>query len=118
MIVWANLIRCLLVGLVAVQIAIGLPNIILFVTALLIMGVGRFVGSGLSASMPHTVARDSLVGANALATTSGAIATAAAAATPSPCAGCSATRTAGWPSSPRRCCCSISPPPSSRPGSG
>ena len=76
-IVWANLIRCLLVGLVAVQIAIGLPNIILFVTALLIMGVGRFVGSGLSASMPHTVARDSLVGANALATTSGAIATAA-----------------------------------------
>lgn len=76
-IVWANLIRCLLVGLVAVQIATGLPNIILFVTALLIMGVGRFVGSGLSASMPHTVAQDSLVGANALATTSGAIATAA-----------------------------------------
>lgn len=76
-IVWANLIRCLLVGIVAVQIAAGLPNIVLFVTALLIMGVGRFVGSGLSASMPHTVAKDSLVGANALATTSGAIATAA-----------------------------------------
>ena len=48
----------------------------LFITALLIMGVGRFVGSGLSASLPHTVAQDSLVGANALATTAGAVATA------------------------------------------
>ena len=76
-IVWANLLRCLLVGIVAVQIAAGLPSIVLFITALLITGVGRFVGSGLSASMPHTVAKDSLVGANALATTSGAIATAA-----------------------------------------
>lgn len=75
-IVWANLIRSALVGIVAIQIAAGLPSIILFVTALLIMGVGRFVGSGLSASMPHTVAKDSLVGANALATTAGAIATA------------------------------------------
>ena len=75
-IVWANLLRCALVAIVAVQIAAKLPNIILFVTALLIMGVGRFVGSGLSASMPHTVARDSLVGANALATTAGAVATA------------------------------------------
>ncbi|MGS0688222.1 MFS transporter [Nakamurella sp. GG22] len=75
-IVWANLIRCALVAIVAVQIAAGLPSIILFVTALLIMGVGRFVGSGLSASTPHTVARDSLVGANALTTTAGAVATA------------------------------------------
>ena len=75
-IVWANLIRSALVGIVAIQIAAGLPSIILFITALLIMGVGRFVGSGLSASMPHTVAQDSLVGANALATTAGAIATA------------------------------------------
>ena len=75
-IVWANLIRCALVGIVALQIAADLPSIILFITALMIMGVGRFVGSGLSASVPHTVARDSLVGANALATTAGAIATA------------------------------------------
>ena len=75
-IVWANLIRCALVAIVAVQIAAGLPSIVLFITALLIMGVGRFVGSGLSASTPHTVAKDSLVGANALATTAGAVATA------------------------------------------
>ena len=45
-IVWANLIRCALVAIVAVQIAAKLPSIILFITALLIMGVGRFVGSG------------------------------------------------------------------------
>ncbi len=76
-IVWANLIRCALVAVVAVQIAAGAPSIVLFVTALFIMGVGRFVGSGLSASVPHTVARDSLVGANALTTTTGAIAAAA-----------------------------------------
>lgn len=58
-IVWANLIRCALVAIVAIQIAAKLPSIILFITALLIMGVGRFVGSGLSASVPHTVAQDS-----------------------------------------------------------
>jgi MFS family permease len=75
-IVWANLIRCALVGVVAIQIATRLPSAVLFITALLIMGVGRFVGSGLSASLPHTVAKDSLVGANALATTAGAVATA------------------------------------------
>ena len=74
--VWANLIRCALVGIVAIQILAQLPSPLLFITALLIMGVGRFVGSGLSASLPHTVAKDSLVGANALATTAGAVATA------------------------------------------
>ncbi len=76
-IVWANIIRSFLVAVVAVEIAAGLPNIVLLLTALLIMGVGRFVGSGLSASVPHTVARDSLVGANSLATTAAAVATAA-----------------------------------------
>ncbi|MBM9468951.1 MFS transporter [Nakamurella leprariae] len=75
-IVWANVIRSLLVVVVAAQVALDLPWAALFGTALLIMGVGRFVGSGLSAAVPHTVADDSLVGANALATTSGAIATA------------------------------------------
>ncbi len=72
----ANLIRAGLVLLVAVLIALDLPRVLLFVTALVIMGVGRFVGSGLSASLPHTVASDSLVGANALATTASAITTA------------------------------------------
>lgn len=75
-IVWANLIRCLLVAAVAAMIALDLPWGVLFGGALLIMGVGRFVGSGLSASLPHTVAKDSLVAANSLATTAGAIATA------------------------------------------
>ncbi|MDP9778767.1 MFS family permease [Nakamurella flavida] len=74
--IWANVVRCVAVVAVAAQIAADLPWAALFGTALIIMGVGRFVGSGLSASMPHTVADDSLVGANALATTAGAIATA------------------------------------------
>jgi len=73
-IVWASLIRCVLVLLVALEIVLDLPSAPLFITALFIMGVGRFVGSGLSASTPHTVAKDSLVGANALTTTAGAIA--------------------------------------------
>jgi hypothetical protein len=37
------------------------------------MGIGRFVGSGLSAALPHVVDEDHLVEANALATTAGAI---------------------------------------------
>jgi MFS family permease len=73
-IVWASLIRCVLVLLVALEILLDLTSAVLFITALFIMGVGRFVGSGLSASTPHTVAKDSLVGANALTTTAGAIA--------------------------------------------
>ena len=75
-IMWASVIRAGLVGLVALQLASGSPTGILFGTALLIMGLGRFVGSGLSASLPHTVAPDSLVGANSLATTAGAVCTA------------------------------------------
>jgi MFS family permease len=74
--IWANLARSILVLAVAAQVAAGLPWGALFGTALLIMGVGRFVGSGLSAAVPHTVADDSLVGTNALTTTAGAIATA------------------------------------------
>ena len=102
-IVWANLIRCALVGVVALQIAADLPNIVLFVTALLIMGVGRFVGSGLSASMPHTVAKDSLVGANALATTSGAIATAVGGGYAIALRGLLGDSMVGSPSSPPQC---------------
>ena len=73
--VWANLVRSVLVALVAVEIAIGAPQPLMFVTALLVMGASRFVGSGLSAAMPHTVAVDSLTGANSLATTVGSVAT-------------------------------------------
>ncbi len=75
--VWANLIRSLFVLAVAAEIAAGAPLWVEFSTALLVMGAGRFIGSGLSAAMPHTVAADSLVGANSLSTTAGAISAAA-----------------------------------------
>jgi MFS family permease len=75
-IVWATLLRAALVVLVGVAIGTAAPTPVLFVAALCVTGTGRFVASGLSAALPHTVAADSLVGANALTTTSGAIATA------------------------------------------
>ena len=73
--VWANVVRCLLVALVAAQIALEAPQQLMFISALLVTGASRFVGSGQSAAMPHTVAVDSLTGANSLATTVGSVST-------------------------------------------
>ncbi len=75
-IVRATVLRCLLIGAVAVELATGVPEAALFVTALFVTGAARFVGSGLSAALPHTIGPDSLVGANALTTTTGSIAAA------------------------------------------
>ena len=74
-IISANLIRSLVIAVLAVLLAVGIPTWVLFVTALVVIGLGRFVGSGLSASLPHVIANDSLVGANSLSTTAGSIAT-------------------------------------------
>lgn len=74
-IVWTNFLRCLFVAAVAVEIWAGSPSWLVFSTALVVMGAGRFIGSGLSAAMPHCVAADSLVGANSLSTTTGSIST-------------------------------------------
>ncbi|MDQ2847101.1 MAG: MFS transporter [Actinomycetota bacterium] len=73
--VWANVVRSGLVLLVAVAIATQAPEAVLFICALFVTGASRFAGSGLSASLPHTVPDDSLTGANSLATTAGSIAT-------------------------------------------
>lgn len=74
-VVVANLIRAGLVLGVALAVGLQAPNAVLFVAALFVTGTSRFVGSGLSASIPHTVPRDSLAGANSLATTVGSVAT-------------------------------------------
>lgn len=76
-IIVATVVRIVLVALVATQLALGAPSWTLFVGALLVTGAARFVGSGLSASLPHTVPRGALVPGNALAVTCGAVATAA-----------------------------------------
>lgn len=73
--VWANVVRSGLVLIVAVAIAAQAPEAVLFICALFVTGASRFAGSGLSASLPHTVPDDSLTGANSLATTAGSIAT-------------------------------------------
>ncbi|WP_424183615.1 MFS transporter [Actinokineospora sp. G85] len=69
----ANLLRGLLVLVSALLVAVGSSG--LFVLALLVVGISRFVGSGLSASLPHVVAPRVLVEANALATTLGSVVT-------------------------------------------
>lgn len=73
-IIWANLIRSVVIAILAVMLAFGIPTWVLFSVALVVIGAGRFVGSGLSASLPHVIATDSLVGANSLSTTAGSIA--------------------------------------------
>ncbi|GAA2665976.1 MULTISPECIES: MFS transporter [Actinosynnema] len=71
--VTAALLRALFVLLTASAVGAGLAGVPLFVAALLVTGVSRFTGSGLSASLPHVVPRAHLVEANAVATTAGSV---------------------------------------------
>uniref|UniRef100_UPI00036E640B MFS transporter n=1 Tax=Actinoalloteichus spitiensis TaxID=252394 RepID=UPI00036E640B len=72
----ANLLRGALIVLTSAAVAAGVAGAPLYAGALLVMGVSRFVGAGLSASLPHVVAPGELVPANAAATTLGAAVTA------------------------------------------
>jgi MFS family permease len=76
-IIVATLMRAVLVLGVASMLAAGAPSWVLLVGALLVTGAARFVGSGMSAALPHTVPTGALVPANALAVTCGSIAAAA-----------------------------------------
>lgn len=75
-IIIATWVRITLVLVLAALLAGGAPSAVLLVAALLVTGAARFVGSGLSAALPHTVPPGTLVAANALTTTFGAVATA------------------------------------------
>ncbi|HET6505140.1 MAG TPA: MFS transporter [Amycolatopsis sp.] len=70
--VLANLARGLAVAATASAVAFGVAGPELFVLALVVEGVARFVGSGTSASLPHVVPARALVTANAMAATLGA----------------------------------------------
>jgi len=70
--VFANLLRGTFVAATAVMVATGVDSVLLYVGALLVTGVSRFVNAGLSASLPHLVRTEHLVEANSLATTIGA----------------------------------------------
>ncbi|WP_460394277.1 MFS transporter [Actinophytocola sediminis] len=69
----ANLVRGALVLVTAGCVAAGVAGVPLLMLALVVMGISRFIGAGLSASLPHVVPVRNLVEANALAVTIGAI---------------------------------------------
>ncbi|GAA0994803.1 MFS transporter [Nocardiopsis tropica] len=77
----ANLIRAALIVLCAAILASGGGETPIFIVALVVGGAGRFVASGLSASLPHVVDREQLVAMNSVTTTFGAGATALGATT-------------------------------------
>jgi MFS family permease len=74
--VWSNVIRCLLVGLVAIEIAARVEGVPFYATALLVTSVNRFFLAAQSAAQPHVVEPERLVTGNALSTTSGSVAAA------------------------------------------
>ncbi|MDT7616557.1 MAG: hypothetical protein QOF00_4004 [Pseudonocardiales bacterium] len=69
--VFANLLRAVLIVVVAASVFTGLAGAPLYVGALAVAGVSRFVLSGFSVSLPHVVERRHLVEGNVLAVTIG-----------------------------------------------
>jgi MFS family permease len=68
----ANLVRAVLTLAVALVVFAGVTGPPLYLGALAVAGVSRFVLAGLSAALPHVVARRHLVEANVVAATAGA----------------------------------------------
>jgi MFS family permease len=71
--VYANLIRALMVCGVASEMAFGVHGQPFYLSALVVISVNRFVLSALSASQPHVVEPERLISANAVSTTAGAV---------------------------------------------
>ncbi len=71
--VWASLLRAALIVVVAAALAAGVGGGGLFLGALAVTGVSRFVLAGLSAALPHVVAPGSLVKVNSVLATTGAV---------------------------------------------
>ena len=72
----ANWLKGLLTLPIIAIVAAGNDGVLLGIVVLIVLGVGRFVLAGLSASLPHVVSGRDLVTANALTPTSGTIAAA------------------------------------------
>jgi MFS family permease len=68
----ANLVRAVLTVVVAAMVAAGVAGPPLYLGALGVTGVTRFVLAGLSAALPHVVEKRFLVEANVVAATAGA----------------------------------------------
>jgi MFS family permease len=71
----ANVLRAGLVAVVAALVLGGVSGTGFYVAGLAVFSVNRFILAALSAGLPHTTDEPSLVSANALSTTSGAVAT-------------------------------------------
>src|SRR3954471_3815592 len=71
----ANLVRAVLVAVVAALVLRNVDGTPFYVAGLAVFSVNRFVLAALSAGLPHTTDEPSLVSANALSTTSGAVTT-------------------------------------------
>jgi Major Facilitator Superfamily len=72
----ANLLRGVPIVAVALAVGVGLAGVPLYLGALLVTGLSRFVLAGMSAGLPHVAPSGHLVQANALAATAGAAVTA------------------------------------------
>jgi MFS family permease len=72
----ANLIKAAFTVPVVALVAAGDDGLWLGLSVLVVLGIGRFVLAGLSASLPHVVSGRDLITANALTPTSGTIAAA------------------------------------------
>ncbi len=57
---YANLLRGLIIGLVALAVASGAPDVVVLISALAATGASRFVAAGLSAGLPHVARREVL----------------------------------------------------------
>jgi MFS family permease len=71
--VWSALLRATFVALTASLVFSGRLGPPLYISVLAVLGVNRFFLSSLSAALPHVVAEDTLVMANAIAPTVGTI---------------------------------------------
>ncbi|KFU75555.1 Transmembrane secretion effector [Amycolatopsis lurida] len=71
--IFASLLRSFTILATAVAVGTGAAGIGLFSLALASEGISRFIGSGLSASLPHVVEEKSVVAANAFAATWGSV---------------------------------------------
>lgn len=72
--VGANAGRLILIAAIGTILAVRAGDLPLLLGALFANGLSRFVGSGLSASLPHVVPREHVVTMNSVATATGAIA--------------------------------------------
>lgn len=68
-------LRILLILITALIVGIGVAGVPMYVAALVVLGVGRFMLAGLSAALPHVVDQNRLVTGNSVAATLGAAST-------------------------------------------